>query len=94
MAFAALRPIPDTCCDSSEVAEFKSTECAGGKRLASASTCTTNNAIRETETASNVPEVIGHLGDFSSSHTISLRVVLRDCAEQSGLVGDLCAVAD
>ncbi len=91
--FAMLGPISGTCCNSSAIAEFKSTECAGSRRLVSASDCTSRNISRK-ETAINVRDGIRHVRGFKSSDTISLRVVLRDRAEESGLVRDLCAVAD
>jgi|GEM_PF-6321647 len=94
MAFAVLGPIPGTCCNCSAVAEFKSTECAGGGRLVSAQTCTTNNAISKKETAINAQDEIRPAPDLKSSDTISLLVVFRHWAEEGGLVRDLRAVAD
>ena len=94
MAFAVLGPIPGTCCNCSAVAEFKSTECAGGGRLGSAQTCTTNSAISKKETAINVQDEIRRVRNSKSSDTISLLVVFRHWAEEGGLVRDLRAVAD
>jgi hypothetical protein len=59
----------------------------------SAQACAAKNKISRKATAIKGDE-IPHVRGFKSSDTISLRVVLRHRAEQSGLLGDLCAVAD
>lgn len=69
-------------------------ECAAGRRFVSAQACAAKNKISRKETAINARDEIRHVRGFKSSDTISLRVVLRDRAEESGLIGDLCAVAD
>src|SRR6202167_1492933 len=93
MAFAVLGPIPGTCCNSSAVAELQSMECAGGRRFVSAPNCTARNKSMK-ETVINVRDEIRRVRGFKPSDTISLWVIFRHAAAESGLIRYLCAVTD